>query len=125
MPEDPDSGQVQAARDFLLTTFLGDLSIEVSARTRRLPRPARHPDPAQLPAYPDPVRRGDLHHARLGQSHPDVRARHAAGQRVLTWTRSDEELRKAITSVLADPVARSSSTTSPRAPAMTSPCWPG
>ncbi len=26
------------------------------------------------------------------------------GQRVLTWTRSDEELRKSITSVLADPV---------------------
>jgi hypothetical protein len=24
VPEDPDSGQVQAARDFLLTTFLGD-----------------------------------------------------------------------------------------------------
>ena len=47
------------------------------------------------------------------------------GQRILTWTHSDEELRKAITSVLADPWGRSSSTTWPRARSSTRPSSPG
>ena len=53
------------------------LPVGQRGRQGQLPRPAGDPDPAQLPADPDPVRRGHLDHARVGEDHPDVRARDA------------------------------------------------
>jgi len=91
VPADPDSGQVQAARDFLLTTFLA--TSVVSAADRPTTSACSSPDPAQLPAHPDPVSRSDLHHARVRKTILTCGLGMLYGQRVLTWTHSDEELR--------------------------------
>ncbi len=77
VPEEPDSGQVHGRPRLPADHVPRRLPVGQRRGQGQLPRPARHPDPAQLPAHPDPVRRGDLDHARLGQDHPDVRARHA------------------------------------------------
>jgi len=104
VPEDPDSGQVQAARDFLLTTFLGDFPWVSAADkanylgllvTPILRSYLRTLIPFGVVTSTMPGSGKTILTCGLGMLY---------GQRVLTWTHSDEELRKAITSVLADPV---------------------
>ena len=104
MPEDPDGGQVQAARDFLLTAFLGDFPWVSDADkanylgllvTPILRSYLRTLIPFGVVTSTMPGSGKTILTCGLGMLY---------GQRVLTWTHSDEELRKAITSVLADPV---------------------
>ena len=76
-PTSRTAGRSTAAREFLLAEVPRRLPVGQRGRQGQLPRPAGDPDPAQLPAHPDPVRRGHLDHARVRQDHPDVRARHA------------------------------------------------
>ena len=104
VPGEPDSGQVAAAREFLLTAFLGDFPW-VSAADKA----------NYLGLLVTPVLRGYLRTLipfgvvtstmpGSGKTILTCGLGMLYGQRVLTWTNSDEELRKAITSVLADPV---------------------
>ena len=104
VPAEPDSGQVAAARDFLLTTFLGDFPWVSEADkanylgllvTPILRSYLRTLIPFGVVTSTMPGSGKTILTCGLGMLY---------GQRVLTWTHSDEELRKAITSVLADPV---------------------
>ena len=104
VPEDPDSGQVTAARDFLLAAFLGDFPWVSEADkanylgllvTPILRSYLRTLIPFGVVTSTMPGSGKTILTCGLGMLY---------GQRVLTWTDSDEELRKAITSVLADPV---------------------
>ena len=104
VPEEPDSGQVKAAREFLLTTFLGDFPWVSEADkanylgllvTPILRSYLRTLIPFGVVTSTMPGSGKTILTCGLGMLY---------GQRVLTWTHSDEELRKAITSVLADPV---------------------
>jgi hypothetical protein len=104
VPEEPDGRQVGAARDFLLTTFLGDFPWVSEADKANY-----------LGLLVTPILRGYLRTLipfgvvtstmpGSGKTILTCGLGMLYGQRVLTWTHSDEELRKAITSVLADPV---------------------
>ena len=104
VPEEPSAEQVQAARDFLLEKFLfnfpwvGDadkanyLGLLVTPILRSYLRTLI---PFGVVTSTMPGSGKTILTCGLGMLY---------GQRVLTWTHSDEELRKAITSVLADPV---------------------
>jgi hypothetical protein len=104
VPEEPSTEQVQAARDFLLYKFLfnfpwvGDadkanyLGLLVTPILRSYLRTLI---PFGVVTSTMPGSGKTILTCGLGMLY---------GQRVLTWTHSDEELRKAITSVLADPV---------------------
>jgi hypothetical protein len=101
---EPAPGQVTAAREFLLTAFLGDfpwvgeadmanyLGLLVTSILRGYLRTLI---PFGVVTSTMPGSGKTILTCGLGMLY---------GQRVLTWTNSDEELRKAITSVLADPV---------------------
>jgi len=104
VPEEPSGQQVQAARDFLLATFLGDFPWVGAADkanylgllvTPILRSYLRTLIPFGVVTSAMPGSGKTILTCGLGMLY---------GQRVLTWTHSDEELRKAITSVLADPV---------------------
>ena len=95
---------MQAARDFLLTTFLGDFPWVSAADkanylgllvTPILRSYLRTLIPFGVVTSTMPGSGKTILTCGLGMLY---------GQRVLTWTHNDEELRKAITSVLADPV---------------------
>ncbi len=104
VPEAPTGAQVQSARDFLLHRFLGDfpwvgpadkanyLGLLVTPILRSYLRTLI---PFGVVTSTMPGSGKTILTCGLGMLY---------GQRVLTWTHSDEELRKAITSVLADPV---------------------
>jgi hypothetical protein len=104
VPEEPSADQVQAAREFLLEKFLfnfpwvGDadkanyLGLLVTPILRSYLRTLI---PFGVVTSTMPGSGKTILTCGLGMLY---------GQRVLTWTHSDEELRKAITSVLADPV---------------------
>jgi hypothetical protein len=105
VPPKPARGQVKAARDFLLTTFLGDfpwvgnadkanyLALLVTPILRSYLRTLI---PFGVVTSTMPSSGKTILTCGLGMLY---------GQRILTWPGSDEaELRKAITSVLADPV---------------------
>jgi len=103
VPDRPTARQVTAARDFLFVTFLGDFPWVTAA------------DKANYIALlVTPILRGFLRTLipfgvvtstmpGSGKTILTCGLGMLYGQRVLTWTNSDEELRKAITSVLADP----------------------
>ncbi len=104
VPEEPARGQVTAAREFLLTAFLGDFPWVAEADmanylgllvTPILRSYLRTLIPFGVVTSTMPGSGKTILTCGLGMLY---------GQRVLTWTNSDEELRKAITSVLADPV---------------------
>ena len=104
VPAEPDGRQVAAAREFLLTTFLGDFPWVSAADkanylgllvTPILRSYLRTLIPFGIVTSTMPGSGKTILTCGLGMLY---------GQRVLTWTQSDEELRKAITSVLADPV---------------------
>jgi hypothetical protein len=104
VPGEPDGRQVAAAREFLLTTFLGDFPWVSEADkanymgllvTPILRSYLRTLIPFGVVTSTMPGSGKTILTCGLGMLY---------GQRVLTWTHSDEELRKAITSVLADPV---------------------
>jgi len=104
VPDEPDGKQVTAAREFLLTAFLGDFPWVSEADkanylgllvTPILRSYLRTLIPFGVVTSTMPGSGKTILTCGLGMLY---------GQRVLTWTNSDEELRKAITSVLADPV---------------------
>ena len=104
VPAEPDSRQVAGARDFLLATFLGDFPWVSEADkanylgllvTPILRSYLRTLIPFGVVTSTMPGSGKTILTCGLGMLY---------GQRVLTWTNSNEELRKAITSVLADPV---------------------
>lgn len=104
VPAKPTARQVAAARTFLFGQFLGDFPWVSEAdkanyigvlATPVLRSYLRTLIPFTLVTATTPASGKTILAAGLGMLY---------GQRVLTWTHSDEELRKAITSVLADPV---------------------
>ena len=104
VPAEPAGAQVQAAREFLLTSFLGDFPWVADADkanyvgllvTPILRSYLRTLIPFGVVTSTMPGSGKTILTCGLGMLY---------GQRVLTWTSSDDELRKAITSVLADPV---------------------
>ncbi len=104
VPAEPTREQVQAALDFLLHRFLHDFPWVSPAdranylafmATPILRRYLRSLIPFSLVTASMPGSGKTILTCGLGMLY---------GQRVLTWTHSDEELRKAITSVLYDPV---------------------
>lgn len=103
VPVDPAPDQVDAARTFILDYFLGDFIWAGKADkanyvafqvTPILQRYLRTLIPFGLVTSTMPGSGKTILTCGLGMLY---------GQRVLTWTHSDEELRKSITSVLADP----------------------
>jgi hypothetical protein len=103
VPEHPTAEQVAEARTFILDYFLGDFIWAGKADkanyvafqvTPILQRYLRTLVPFGLVTSTMPGSGKTILTCGLGMLY---------GQRVLTWTHSDEELRKAITSVLADP----------------------
>ena len=104
VPAEPAEAQVRAAREFLLTSFLGDFLWVADADkanyvgllvTPILRSYLRTLIPFGVVTSTMPGSGKTILTCGLGMLY---------GQRVLTWTSSDDELRKAITSVLADPV---------------------
>ena len=104
VPASPSNRQVEAAREFLLTKFLRDFPWVTSADkanyvgllvTPILRSYLRTLVPFGVVTATTPSSGKTILTCGLGMLY---------GQRVLTWTHSDEELRKAITSVLGDPV---------------------
>lgn len=104
VPAQPSKKQVEAARKFLLEKFLGDFPWVSAADkanyvgllvTPVLRSYLRTLIPFGVVTSTMPGSGKTILTCGLGMLY---------GQRVLTWTHSDEELRKAITSVLADPV---------------------
>jgi len=104
VPDLPTREQVEAARAFLLDRFLGDFPWVGDAdkanyvgllATPILRSYLRTLIPFGLVTSTMPGSGKTILTCGLGMLY---------GQRVLTWTKNDEELRKAITSVLADPV---------------------
>ena len=104
VPDDPTADQVKEARQFLLSSFLGDFPWVSEADkanyvgllvTPILRSYLRTLIPFGVVTSTMPGSGKTILTCGLGMLY---------GQRVLTWTHSDEELRKAITSVLADPV---------------------
>lgn len=104
VPVEPSAGQVRAAREFLLRAFLGDFPWVGDADKANY-----------LALLATPILRGYLRTLipfgvvtstmpGSGKTILTCGLGMLYGQRVLTWTNSDEELRKAITSVLPDPV---------------------
>ena len=103
VPEKPAAEEVRAAREFLLTAFLGDFPWVSDADkanyvgllvTPVLRSYLRTLIPFGVVTSTMPGSGKTILTCGLGMLY---------GQRILTWTHSDEELRKAITSVLADP----------------------
>ena len=103
VPEHPTPGQVSAAREFLFHQFLRDFPWRTPAdRANYLAllatpilRPFTHClSPFAVVDATMPASGKTILTACLGM---------LSGQRVLTWTDSDDELRKSITTVLADP----------------------
>jgi hypothetical protein len=103
IPDEPAADEVRKARTFLLDYFLGDFIWASKADkanyvafqvTPILQRYLRTLIPFGLVTSTTPGSGKTILTSGLGMLY---------GQRVLTWTHSDEELRKAITSVLADP----------------------
>ncbi len=103
VPENPSPAEVMAARRFLLAEFLGDFPWVGEAdkanyvgllATPILRSYLRTLIPFGVVTLTMPGSGKTILTCGLGMLY---------GQRVLTWTHSDEELRKAITSVLADP----------------------
>ena len=103
-PRSRTAGRSTAAREFLLTAFLGDFPWVSEADkanylgllvTPILRSYLRTLIPFGVVTSTMPGSGKTILTCGLGMLY---------GQRVLTWTHSDEELRKAITSVLADPV---------------------
>jgi hypothetical protein len=103
VPPAPTAEQVRGARSFILDYFLGDFIWAGKADkanyiafqvTPVLQRYLRTLVPFGLVTSTMPGSGKTILTCGLGMLY---------GQRVLTWTHSDEELRKAITSVLADP----------------------
>jgi hypothetical protein len=104
VPEKPSAAQVRTAREFLLHRFLGDFPWVGDADkanyvgllvTPILRSYLRTLIPFGVVTSTMPGSGKTILTCGLGMLY---------GQRILTWTNSDEELRKAITSVLADPV---------------------
>jgi hypothetical protein len=104
VPEEPTRAQVEEARKFLFATFLGDFPWVGPADkanyagllvTPILRSYLRTLIPFGVVTSTMPGSGKTILTCGLGMLY---------GQRVLTWTKSDEELRKSITSVLADPV---------------------
>ena len=104
VPDGPSGKQVRTAREFLLRRFLSDFPWVSEADkanyvgllvTPILRSYLRTLIPFGVVTSTMPSSGKTILTCGLGMLY---------GQRVLTWTHSDEELRKAITSVLADPV---------------------
>lgn len=104
VPGNPTKGQVRAAREFILQRFLGDFPWVSKADkanylgllvTPILRSYLRTLIPFGVVTSTMPGSGKTILTCGLGMLY---------GQRVLVWTHSDEELRKAITSVLHDPV---------------------
>ena len=104
VPARPTAEQITEAREFLLGTFLGDFPWVTKADkanyvgllvTPILRSYLRTLIPFGVVTATMPGSGKTILTCGLGMLY---------GQRVLTWTHSDEELRKAITSVLSDPV---------------------
>ena len=104
VPAAPTAAQVRAARDFLLGQFLGDFPWIGPAdkanylgllATPILRSYLRTLIPFGVVTSSMPGSGKTILTCGLGMLY---------GQRILTWTSNDEELRKSITSVLADPV---------------------
>jgi len=104
VPEAPTADQVQAAREFLFRVFLGDFPwVGVADKANYLALLAtpilrsylQTLIPFSVVTSTMPGSGKTILTCGLGMLY---------GQRILTWTNDDAELRKAITSVLADPV---------------------
>ncbi|MFJ2755224.1 hypothetical protein ACIO3S_06495 [Nocardioides sp. NPDC087217] len=104
IPEDPTPAQVAEARDFLLGTFLRDFPWRTPADKANylalLATPILHPFTRAM----NPFGVVDATMPGSGKTILTSCVGLLVGQRVLTWTDSEEELRKSITTVLADQV---------------------
>ena len=102
IPEDPTPEQVAAAREFLLGTFLRDFPWRTPSDRANylavLATPILHPFTRAI----NPFGVVDATMPGSGKTILTSCVGLLVGQRVLTWTDSDEELRKSITTVLAD-----------------------
>jgi hypothetical protein len=102
VPDRPTAGQVAAAKEFLLGKFLRDFPWRTPADRANylalLATPILRPFTRSL----SPFGIVDATMPASGKTILTACLGMLCGQRVLTWTDSDEELRKAITSVLAD-----------------------
>ncbi|WP_292652773.1 hypothetical protein [Nocardioides sp.] len=102
IPEDPTAEQVAEAREFLLGTFLRDFPWRTPSDRANylalLATPILHPFTRAL----NPFGVVDATMPGSGKTILTSCVGLLVGQRVLTWTDSDEELRKSITTVLAD-----------------------
>ncbi|MCA1229943.1 hypothetical protein [Saccharopolyspora sp. 6M] len=102
VPDQPTRDDVEAAREFLLNTFLRDFPWKTAADRANylalLATPILRPFTRAL----SPFGIVDATMPGSGKTILSGCAGMLSGQRVLTWTDSDEELRKSITSVLAD-----------------------
>jgi hypothetical protein len=102
VPERPTAEQVAAAKEFLLDQFLRDFPWRTPADRANylalLATPILRPFTRSL----SPFGIVDATMPASGKTILTACLGMLCGQRVLTWTDSDEELRKAITSVLAD-----------------------
>jgi hypothetical protein len=125
VPAAPTAAQVETARGFLLGEFLGDFPWAGPADRANY-----------LGLLVTPILRGYLRTLipfgvvtstmpGSGKTILTCGLGMLYGQRVLTWTSSDEELRKAITSSSPTRWARSSLTTWRKAPSLTPRSWPG
>jgi hypothetical protein len=103
VPEQPSPAQVSAARGFLLDQFLADFPWRTPADRANyvalLATPILRPFTHSLA----PFAVVDATMPSSGKTILTACLGILCGQRVLTWTDNDEELRKAITTVLADP----------------------
>lgn len=102
VPDRPTAEQVAAAKEFLLGKFLADFPWRTPADRANylalLATPILRPFTRSL----SPFGIVDATMPASGKTILTACLGMLCGQRVLTWTDSDEELRKAITSVLAD-----------------------
>jgi len=102
IPEHPTTEQVAAARDFLLGSFLADFPWRAPADRANylalLATPILRPFTRALA----PFAVVDATMPGSGKTILTSCVGLLVGQRVLTWTESEEELRKSITTVLAD-----------------------
>ena len=103
IPETPTSAQVSEARDFILGSFLADFPWRTTADRANylalLATPILRPMTRAL----SPFAVVDATMPGSGKTILTSCVGLLVGQRVLTWTESEDELRKAITTVLADP----------------------
>jgi hypothetical protein len=103
VPERPTAGQVSAAREFLLHQFLRDFPWRTPADRANYVALMATPILRPFTYCLSPFAVVDATMPASGKTILTACLGMLCGQRVLTWTDNEDELRKAITTVLADP----------------------